>query len=570
MKKSFVRFLSLLISSGLLFLQIQAPVFATFADVPADYQYKTDIEYLEQHGVVNEDTFRPAETITKGLFAKWLLKNTGFADEQYKPETRLRFFDVKSKNPYAPYIYKLADLGVIKLEKGKKNKFFPENKISRADAISWLFKVEGIPTPLITNSAQLLTTDLGERNRLAPLFNKAITFGLLSPGKVMPVRKVTRGEAAHYLAKAKDTAGALTVTIMPSTETDMMKNPKFDVMNGAWERIFSKYLKRDSLDKNDMIYGAIEGMVKELGDKHSDFERPGDNALLESLSGEIEGIGAVIQMKDEEVVVVSPIKNSPADKAGLLPNDIITKVDDIDVKGMKLSEVVAKIKGKKGTQVKLSIKRDTKTLTFNITRDVVKIVSADVEWTTDNIAEISLSNFGETTDMEFKKIIEQIKERQTKGIIIDLRNNPGGYLTTALQIAGHFVKQGDKIASVRYPNREEPEYSSGTGELAELKTVVIVNKGSASASEILAGALQDYGLAKVVGEQSYGKGTVQEISDFTDGSTLKLTVAEWLTPNGRSIEKNGITPDIEVKITDADREANRDPQMDAAVAELRK
>jgi carboxyl-terminal processing protease len=319
-----------------------------------------------------------------------------------------------------------------------------------------------------------------------------------------------------------------------------------------------------------MVYGAIDGLVKELDDKHSSFERPGDNALLESLSGEIEGIGAVIQMRDEEVVVISPIVDSPAQKAGLLPDDVITAVDDVDVKGMTLTAVVARIKGKKGTIVKLTVRRGGEKLNLAITRDKVKLVSVSLSWTPDNIAKITLSSFGENTISEFQSIVEEIQKKQTLGIVLDLRNNPGGFLSTSLSIAGYFIQAGERVTVVKYADREDPQNSTGSAALGSYKIVVLVNKGSASASEIIAGALQDYVLAKVIGETTFGKGTVQELSDFSDGSSLRLTVAEWLTPKGRLIEKNGIAPDIEVKMTDEDRKANRDPQMEKALEELRK
>ena len=369
------------------------------------------------------------------------------------------------------------------------------------------------------------------------------------PAKVFPNNKLKRGQAAHFLKAVKNNVPTLTVTIMPSIESDIMKTPAFDTFVGVWNKVKDSYLRQDAINRDKLIYGAAEGLVKELGDKHSNFERPGDNAVIESLSGQVEGIGAVIQLQDEEPVVVAPIKDSPADKAGIMANDVIVEVDGLKVKGMKLEDIVAKIKGKKGTQVVLKIRRETAFVSITVTRDIVKIVSVSSKRTSDNIVMVTMANFGENSVNEFQPIIDDIKKNGAKGIVLDLRNNPGGFLNTAVEITGYFIKKGEKVAIVKYPDHEDPQYSGGEAELAGYKIIALVNGGSASASEILVGALQDKGILEVVGEKTYGKGTVQELSDFADGSTLKLTVAEWLTPKSSSIEKDGIAPDIEVKMT---------------------
>lgn len=544
---------------------------ASFSDVSPTHRYSEDIQYIEQFGIVEGSIFKPNSLITRGDFAKWILKNTGFKTEGYKPKTKKTFADVKmGKDANAPYIYKLVDLGVLEIGNDTASYFKPTSTITRKEALAWIFNIEGISVPKVFNELDYKATDVSVDSAIAPLIHRAISLGILKPGKTRLVTKITRGEAAHFLKTVKSATPNLTVTIMPSIESDMITNPQFDVMTGVWNKVLQSYLKRTDVNRDALIYGAIEGMVQELGDKHSNFERPGNNALIESLSGEIEGIGAVIQMQEEQVVVVSPIVGSPAEKAGVMADDIITAVDDVNIKGMKLTDVVARIKGKRGTQVKITILRGTQVVNLNITRDVVKIISVSIKRTSDNIAQVVLSSFGENTEAEFRRVVDDIANKAPKGIIIDLRNNPGGFLNTAITLAGYFINKGDKVAGVKYPDHEDSYNAVGTAELAKYKIMILVNKGSASASEILAGALQDYGLATVIGDQTYGKGTVQELSDFNDGSVLKITVAEWLTPKGRSIEKNGITPDIIVKITDEERKAGKDPQMDRALAELRR
>lgn len=569
--------LSILFFSSAIFFLLAFSASANFIDVPADHKYKIDINYLENIGIVKEGYFKPDESITREEFAKWVLINAGFSKTSYTPLIKGKFLDVDlKKNPNAPYIYRLADIGVVKFEKDKINLFRPKDPIRKKQAIEWIFFVEGLPVPTVFDESQFFIKDINKKSHLAPLFFKAMKVGMFDvneakPIKVYPNNKLKRAQAAHFLRVVKTNVPTLTVTIMPSIESDIMKTPAFDTLVGVWNKIKDSYLKQDAVNRDKLIYGAAEGLVKELGDKHSNFERPGDNAVIESLSGQIEGIGAVIQMQDDEPVVVAPIKDSPADKAGIMANDVIVEVDGLKVKGMALTEIVSKIKGKKGTQVTLKIRRSEATfVSITVTRDVVKIVSVSSKRTADDIVIITMANFGENSTAEFQAVVDDIKKNGTKGIVLDLRNNPGGFLNTAVAITGFFLPKGEKVAVVKYPDSEDPQYSGGEAELKNYKIVAVVNGGSASASEILAGALQDKGLAKIVGEKTYGKGTVQELSDFADGSTLKLTVAEWLTPNGRSIEKDGIAPDIEVKMTSEDKKAGQDPQMDKALEELRK
>ena len=572
MKKSVILFLS----SAILLIISAFPSSANFVDVPADHKYANDIKYIENIGIEKEGYFKPDEPITREQFAKWVLINAGFSKTAYTPLIKQRFFDVNLKTgEYAPYIYRLVDIGAVKLEKGKINLFRPKDPIRKKQALEWIFFVEGLPIPTVFDETQFFIKDINKKSNIAPLFFKAVKLGMLSanenkPAKVFPNNKLKRGQAAHFLKAVKNNVPTLTVTIMPSIESDIMKTPAFDTFVGVWNKVKDSYLRQDAINRDKLIYGAAEGLVKELGDKHSNFERPGDNAVIESLSGQVEGIGAVIQLQDEEPVVVAPIKDSPADKAGIMANDVIVEVDGLKVKGMKLEDIVAKIKGKKGTQVVLKIRRETAFVSITVTRDIVKIVSVSSKRTSDNIVMVTMANFGENSVNEFQPIIDDIKKNGAKGIVLDLRNNPGGFLNTAVSVTGYFIKKGEKVAIVKYPDHEDPQYSGGEAELAGYKIIALVNGGSASASEILVGALQDKGILEVVGEKTYGKGTVQELSDFADGSTLKLTVAEWLTPKGRSIEKDGIAPDIEVKMTGEEKKAGKDPQMDKALEELRK
>ena len=267
-------------------------------------------------------------------------------------------------------------------------------------------------------------------------------------------------------------------------------------------------------------------------------------AMLES---EYEGIGTVLEFIDGKVVVVSPIKNSPAEKAGIKPADIIKEVDGISVEGKTLEEVAAKIKGKAGTTVKITVQRDSETLTFEITRAKVSFNTVESEvkkWGNKKIGYIELITFGEKSYEEFLEAANTILKEKPDGFIIDLRNNPGGFVDTAINILSLFMTEKKNAVIFEYADSSKTEFKTdGNGLLKGYKIVVIINKGSASASEIVAGALKDYKIAKIIGETSFGKGSAQEVRTYKDKSIFKFTISKWLTPNGTDISKVGITPD---------------------------
>lgn len=334
----------------------------------------------------------------------------------------------------------------------------------------------------------------------------------------------------------------------------------------VWQAINEKYAFQP-VDQESLFYGAISGMVKSLNDPYSVFLTPNmTNEFNNELSGNFEGIGVEIGLKNNQITIISPIHNSPGEKAGLLAGDKIIKIDDKDTVDMSLDYAVNLIRGEKGTKVTLTIQRGEEVpKEITITRDTIKISSVESKILNDNIFYVKISQFNDSTTSEFKKIVNEILVKNPKGIILDLRNNPGGYLDTAIDVASQFL-DNKLIVIEEFSNKEKKEHkSSDLAKLKDFKTVVLVNEGSASASEIVAGALQDNNFAKIIGEKTFGKGSVQDFEEYQDGSSLKLSIAKWLTPNGRSIEKNGITPDIEVKLTDDDYNNNKDPQLDKAV-----
>ncbi|MDO8584352.1 MAG: S41 family peptidase [bacterium] len=336
-----------------------------------------------------------------------------------------------------------------------------------------------------------------------------------------------------------------------------------------WSTLKSKYYEQPITDKT-LFYGAMQGMAASLGDPYTDFFEPKvATEFQQSLAGKFEGIGAEIGLKGGNIQIVAPLPESPAEKAGLLAGDIILKVDKKDVTGLTIEAVVTQIRGPKGTKVTLTLARPSQKkagFDIEITRDEIHVKSVTSKMLPDSIALITVTNFNNDTEEGFSAAVDAVLKKDPKGIILDLRNNPGGYLDMALSMAGEWM--GDAVVVKERRQGKIVETLKGTGRkrLAGLPTVVLVNQGSASASEIVAGALQDAGMAKLIGMKTFGKGSVQDYESFADGSAIKITIAEWLTPKERAINKVGLEPDITLDRTAEDYEALRDPQLEKAQA----
>lgn len=355
-------------------------------------------------------------------------------------------------------------------------------------------------------------------------------------------------------------------------ESGKPKEIDFSRFWDVWQKVEETYATRKHLDAQKMVYGAIAGMVKSLGDPYTVFFEPQEAKRFEEDSkGSFEGIGAEIGIKKGVLTVIAPLEETPAKRAGLLAGDKILKIDDTITADLTIDEAVRLIRGPKGTEVILTISRDawTETKEIKIVRDVIKVPILKLEFKGD-FAYLRLYQFTENSLEEFTKEAGTILASPAKGIILDLRNNPGGYLDMAIEIAGWFLEKDKVVAMEDFGNgQKETFYSPGPAKLADYKIVILVNQGSASASEILAGALKENRGVKLVGEKTYGKGSVQQLFDFSDGSALKVTVAKWLTPNGRSISDEGLEADYKVELTPEDLEKNLDPQLDKATEVLR-
>ena len=341
---------------------------------------------------------------------------------------------------------------------------------------------------------------------------------------------------------------------------------KFGLFWDVWDLIKDEYVDQPVSEKT-MFYGALKGLVASLGDPHTNFFDPAEaEAFRSDLSGSFDGIGAEIGFKDDLLQIIAPLPESPAEGAGLMTGDVIVTIDGVDTFGMAIEEAVSHIRGTKGTQVVLKIWREgfEETKDFSITRDTIKVDSVRYSVSEDGIAVINIYFFNGDTSANFEKAVQSILTSDVKGIILDLRGNPGGYLTSAVDVASAWIGN-DVIAFEQVKDQQEALYGTQEARLFDLPTIVLVNGGSASGSEIVAGALQDTGLATLVGEQTFGKGSVQDYRDLPDGSSVKITVAKWLTPNKRSINLEGITPDVVVEYTRENAEAKEDPQMNKAI-----
>lgn len=339
----------------------------------------------------------------------------------------------------------------------------------------------------------------------------------------------------------------------------------WDVAN----RVENEYVETDALKSDKALYGAIRGMVDSLGDSYTVFMDPEESKQFQQdLNGTLEGIGAELGLQDGKLVIISLLKKSPAEKSGLMPKDIIYKIDDSFTEDLSLFEAIMKIRGEKGSKVSLTVVRegDKEPLILEITRDTISVESVTYELINNNIAYISINQFSDSTAKELSAVISKLLLDGADGVVLDLRYNGGGYLDISVEILSELLEGKQKVVSLKRRNQADEEFmTSGHSRLADLPLVILINQGSASASEIVAGAIQDLKRGFIIGEQSFGKGSVQEIIKLDGGASLRMTIAKWFTAKDRDIHSVGLTPDMIVKLSREDILDGKDPQKDAAV-----
>jgi carboxyl-terminal processing protease len=343
----------------------------------------------------------------------------------------------------------------------------------------------------------------------------------------------------------------------------------FSLFWETWDELKKTYIGGKELNDKELFYGALKGMVAAVGDPYTIFMEPiVAEEFSDDLAGTFEGIGAEIGMKQDMITIIAPLPEMPAEKAGLMAGDKILAINATSTAGMSVDQAVSQIRGPKDTEVTLTIGRKGKDAAFDVTikRGKIVVKSIKTEMLDGEILMIKVTNFNNDTEALFSEAVRTAIDKNPKGIILDLRNNPGGYLETAIEMASEWVEDGLIVVEQFADEANKNEHlARDRARISSIPTVVLVNQGSASASEIVAGALQDHKKALLVGERTYGKGSVQTVANFDDGSSLKVTIAKWLTPNGRSINEEGVEPDLIVPLTAEDYQNDRDPQKDAAI-----
>ena len=348
----------------------------------------------------------------------------------------------------------------------------------------------------------------------------------------------------------------------------------FSLFWEAYHKLQEKFVDKGKFDIQKIIYGAISGMVKSLEDPYTVFLKPEETKrFIEDVKGTFEGVGMEIDIRKGQLQVISPLEGTPAQRAGLRAGDKIIKIDDKPTMDMTIEEAVNLIRGPKGSEVTLTIFREEweKTKEIKIVRAVIEVPSLKWEIKNENIAYLKLYQFSEKASFDFRIAAIEILASPCQKIILDLRNNPGGYLEVAQEISGWFLKRGEIVVIEDFGARKERNIykAQGNASLVGFPVVILINQGSASGSEILAGALRDNRDILLIGEKSFGKGSVQELERLSEGSSLKITVAKWLTPKGELITDKGLEPDIKLEMTEEDYEEGKDPQLDKAIETIK-
>lgn len=368
-----------------------------------------------------------------------------------------------------------------------------------------------------------------------------------------------------------------TIQQLVNTDSGNVQNVDFSLFWKVWNNLESQYVDKSKLDVQKMVYGAIEGMVNSIGDPYTVFFEPSQNqAFQQEISGSFGGVGMEIDVKNNILTVVAPLPNTPAAQAGIQTGDKILDINGTSTQGLSADEAVSDIRGKNGTKVTVTIQTgDNKPRDITLTRTTINVPTVVWKMLDDNgkhIAYIQAYEFNSNIDPQFKTAIQQIEKSNADAIVLDLRGNPGGLLDSAVDLAGYWVNKGQLVVSEVFGDGSKNDYNSnGTAELDKYPTVILVNGGTASAAEILSGALHDQIHIKLIGEKTFGKGVVQELDNLDNGSSLKVTVARWFTPAGVNIQKQGITPDINVPLS-KDQQNNiivgdptKDPQLQKAL-----
>ncbi len=531
----------------LIFVFAGSPVFAAYDDVRDGELLQEVIQFLQEKKIGDTSAnFYPRRPITLAEFLAMGLTAAGVED--FSGSTS-RFSDVGNEDWFAPFIVKAEKLGLLNDFQG--DKILPNRPMNRGEVVQLGLEIFGVGVPPTIPDEEFGFRDVRKSHRLARHIFRAVKMGVISPiadDNFGLTKRVDRAEAAtlFYDLASFEEIGGTTIVIQNGTS----RIPNWELFESVWQETRNKFLFEQSLSNAKMMHSSLQGLVSSLDDPYSEFFTPAQTQVQTSnLSGEFEGIGVYIE-KDEGgrgLVIVAPIFNSPADQVGLRAGDIIIGVGGKSLKGLSLEEAANMTRGPSGTTATYQLLREDMRFEVDIIREKIKVDQISMEFR-DNVAIFDLNQFTSALPDDFAKIADEIMNQHPRGIVLDLRNNGGGLVTSAVDLLGYFLPEGAIVAQQEFrPELESRNINYNTKRapiLHGFPIMVLVNRGSASASEIVAAALQDHNVASVVGEQTFGKGTVQEISFFPDGSALKLTVAHWLSPRQQPIQGDGVTPDF--------------------------
>jgi carboxyl-terminal processing protease len=530
---------------------------ASYTDVPDDSPYKEGVDYLELLGALDDsDTFRPTANLTKAEFYKILF--TVFQDEV--PSGKTTFADVPTDAWFAPYAHLAQNNGLE-----EENTFGPMQKLNKIDAMKKLLTAYGVAGGIIPWSYRTtLFSDVPSVHPYYSVIARLVNEGILIADPETPLdpfKKLTRGDFANLLLDFEKWQ-------MYKQEVAASDFYKSDIFANIWNQIMENYyLPSDQAINPDALFNAaVKGMLDSLGDPFTTYFTPDQsNEFSNTLSGSFEGIGAYVNQDENtgEFFFSGFVPDSPAANSGLEEDDVILAIDGISTSTMSIEEVISRIKGADQTEVTITVKRGEETYNYNIIRSSIQITTVSGKTIDKSIWYIDIDIFGSSTGTDYLNTIRELKTSvpEPKAIILDLRSNGGGYINTANQIAGDYMHQYTTVVTLDYGDYSQDIVNASEGIYADLPLYILVNEKTASASEILTQDLKEESGAIVIGTQTYGKGSAQTLTQYWDGSELKITIAHWLSSHGTSINGVGVTPDITIQ---SDAEAGVDPWLQAA------
>ena len=528
-----------------LFLQTS---FASFQDIVPQSKFYDAIEYFSYKVPIlslEKKNFRPLDKVNRAEFFKLMIQsgNSDLKEDSFD----IQYEDINGDEWYAKYIGRALELGIIDFNNNDPY-FRPGETITRAEGIKYILDYYDIDSETVSDFEKDYF-DVSEKDYFANDSQIAYMFELLPDYKSRhfnPYKALTRAETVNILYKLHQ-AGFINTTLTPTDYTAIRNEDSYALFLDVYDTILDEYIDKSSVNKNDLIYDAISGMVTSLADPYSTFMVPQDSQYFqESLSGSFDGIGVYLYYEDGNYIIQTPLKGSPAEKAGLKPNDIITHIDGTSISKLTFDNIIDMLRGPSGTDVTLTIKRNSILKDYTLTRALIDIPFVEGE-VINNVGVVHYYQFTSNSNYQFVNELNKILEKNPKGLVLDLRNNPGGYLYSAQQLASRFLSENEPFISITTADGYSyNDVSYGPGDLSKYKVVILINEGTASASEIIALALKEKINATIVGTPSFGKAKIQEVISYKDGSSLKLSIAKWSSPNGISVEQNGIIPDIEI------------------------